>query len=385
MPTSDTHPEKDSTSLILNRLKDIATAVMHAAEAGTLEKVLERIAHVAGELVNARYTALGVPDDEGGLRYFKVAGITPQQMSRLDHLPAGHGLLGVIMHERKVVRLTRMQDDTRSGGFCSGHPKMTSLLGVPVQLGERLFGILYLCDRLDGQPFSEQDEWLIETVAGYAALAIAGSELSEQQSRLILLEERERISLELHDGIIQSLYAIGMHLDLARTAPNPTGDELKPAMDGLNTVIEDIRRYIMNLKVNSPHQETVHEFLRDILARLYVPEDVTVEIDAPHSPPPFTSPVFEAVGQMTNEAISNALRHANATHIQISALESDGIFQVTVSDNGRGFDLNKITENSGLGLQNLQRRALRHGGQIRLDTAPGQGTRLTIQLPVLRG
>ena len=382
MPTSDTHPEKDSTTIILNHLKDMATAVMHAAEAGTLEQVLERIAHVAGELVNARYAALGVPDGEGGLRYFKVAGITPQQMSRLDHLPSGHGLLGVIMHERKVVRLTRMQDDARSGGFCSGHPAMTSLLGVPIQVGERLFGILYLCDRLDGQPFSERDEWLIETVAGYAALAIAGSELSEQQSRLTLLEERERISLELHDGIIQSLYAIGMHLDLARTTPNPSGDDLKPAMDGLNTVIEDIRRYIMNLKVSDAQQETVHDYLRELLTRLYIPENVTVEIDAPHSPPPFGAHTFEAIGQMTNEAISNALRHANATHIQISALKSEGIFQVTVSDNGRGFDLADTEEHNGLGLQNLQRRALRFGGEIHLDTAPGQGTRLTIQIPV---
>jgi len=382
MTTSDSHPENDSTSVILDRLKDIATAVMRAAEAGSLEQVLQRIAHVSGELVNARYAALGVPDGKGSLKYFKVAGMSPEQVSRLDHLPAGHGLLGVIMRERKAVRLERMQDDPRSGGFCSGHPTMTSLLGVPIQVGEQLFGILYLCDRLDKRPFSEQDEWLVETIAGYAALAIVGSQLSEQQSRLTLLEERERISLELHDGIIQSLYAIGMHLELVRTAENPPGADLKPAIHDLNTVIEDIRRYILNLKVSSYHRGTVSDYLRDVVARLHVPESISVTIDAPDTEPPFMPHTFEAICQMANEALSNALRHANATHVNISAQQDENVFQITVADDGQGFDLSNAGQHSGLGLQNLGQRALRHGGQVNIDTGPGRGTRVTIIVPI---
>jgi transcriptional regulator with GAF, ATPase, and Fis domain len=144
MTTSDMNPEKDSTTLLLSRLNDIASAVMSAAEAGTLEQVLERIAYVAGELVNARYSALGIPDGNGGLKYFKVAGLSPEQIRHIGHLPVGHGLLGAIMQERTAVRLERMQDDHRSSGFCARHPSMTSLLGVPIQLGERLFGLLYL-------------------------------------------------------------------------------------------------------------------------------------------------------------------------------------------------------------------------------------------------
>src|SRR5215510_13301939 len=221
---SDNHPRKNDTNAILAQLKDIASAVMYAAEAPKLEEVLERIAEVAKDLVNAKYAALGVPDDNGGLKFFKVAGMTPEQIARLDHLPHGKGLLGAIALERESIRLEKMQDDKRSAGFCKAHPQMTSLLGVPIQVGQQLFGILYLCDRIDGQPFSEQDEWLIETVAGYAALAIAGSQLREQQSRLTLLEERDRISMELHDGIIQSLYAMGMHLDILRMNGSASAD-----------------------------------------------------------------------------------------------------------------------------------------------------------------
>jgi signal transduction histidine kinase len=355
---------------------------MDASHAGSLEQVLERIALVSSELVRARYAALGVPDEDGGLRYFKVAGMTPEQVAHLAHLPHGRGLLGAIMSERKPIRLERMQNDPRSAGFCSGHPHMTSFLGVPIQVGDRLFGIFYLCDRTDGQPFTEEDEWLVETMAGYAALAIAGSELREQENRLTLLEERERIGMELHDGVIQSLYAIGMHLELMRTAPDHDRMDFKPVLHNLNEVIEDIRRYILNLKASHYVQQTVYECLVDIVARLHIPDNVRVEIDAPHAQPPFTPGVFEAVCQMANEAISNALRHANASFVKIVAGPKDGSFQITVIDDGQGFDLATTTRREGLGLHNLQQRAYLHGGHVHIDTSPGRGTKISITIPM---
>ena len=382
MTNSDMSPEKDGTVILLNRLKDIASAVMSAAEAGSLEQVFERIAQVAGELVNARYAALGIPDNKGGLKYFKVAGLSQEEIAHIGHLPVGRGLLGAIMQERKAVRLVRMKDDSRSAGFCAHPPPMTSLLGVPIQLGERLFGLLYLCDKLDGQPFTEQDEWLVETIAGYAALAIVGSQLSEQQSRLTLLEERERVGMELHDSIIQSLYAIGMHLQLANMADTSQPLDLTPAMHDLDQVIEDIRRFILNLKVTSYRQRTMYEGIRDVLARLHIPESIRVEIDAPDTSPMISPTTFEAVCQMIQEAVSNTLRHANASFVNISTQLDDGLFRVVVVDDGQGFDLNIRKQSSGLGLQNLHQRALLHGGRVQIDSAPGKGTRLSISIPI---
>ncbi|MBI5671330.1 MAG: GAF domain-containing sensor histidine kinase [Chloroflexi bacterium] len=380
--SSDKNPQNDSTPVILSQLKDIASAVMYAAEANNLEQVLERIAQVSKDLVNARYAALGVPDSSGRLKYFKFVGITPEQVARMDHLPVGHGLLGAIIHERQVIRLERMQDDERSGGFCARHPHMTSLLGVPIQVGQQLFGIMYLCDREDGQPFSEQDEWLVETMAGYAALAIAGSQLGEQQRRLALLEERERISMELHDGIIQSLYAIGMHLDLMRLSNevNPVGVE--QVIGDLNLVIGDIRRYIMNLQTGDPRQRTIYQRLRDLIARLRVPETLRVQINAPDDQPLFTPATFEAICQMANEAVSNAVRHADAENITVSTRQKDNQFEIVIADDGKGFDLDSLSNHNGLGLRNLQQRAALHGGRVDIDTAPGAGTRVKISIPV---
>lgn len=379
---SDNHHEKKSTSVILGQLKEIASAVMYAAEGNSLQQVLERIAQVSKDLVKVRYSALGVPDGRGSLRYFEVAGLTPEQRARFDNLPSGRGLLGSIMRDRTTLRIDRMQDDPRSAGFCKAHPMMTSLLGVPIQIGKQLFGILYLCDREDGQPFTQEDEWIVETMAGYAALAIAGSQLREQQNRLTLMEERERIGMELHDGIIQSLYAIGMHLDLMRMNGGGNEYELQTTIGSLNDVIEDIRRYIMNLHSSDMHQKTVYERLSDMLGRLHTPESLEIKLQASHNKPLFTPATFEAICQMANEAISNAVRHAEATSITVTTEEQNNWFGITIADNGKGFDAGAIASHSGLGLRNLYQRASLHGGQVDVDSAPGQGTRVTIRIPL---
>lgn len=381
--TTDKYNQKDM-HILLSRLNDIASSVMYAAEAGSLELVLERIAQVSRELVNAKYAALGVPNNEGGLRFFKVAGLSPEQISRIPHVPRGLGLLGAIMKERQTIRLRRMEDDPRAVGFPPNHPHMTSLLGVPIQAGHQLFGMLYLCDRADDEPFTEEDEWLVETLAGYAALAIAGSELREQENRVALLEERERISMELHDGVIQSLYAIGMHLDLMRSADNLDSANLSSTINDLNGVIEDIRDYIHNLKYSDSRERTLNECLQEIFSRLHVPKTLGFEIDAPDYPLPMMPVMLEAVCQITNEAISNAVRHAHASHIRVTGQVIDRSLQITVEDNGQGFDINQIANRNGLGLQNIRQRVRLHNGHVQLHSIPGKGTTLTITVPMRR-
>jgi signal transduction histidine kinase len=392
---SDEHPLEtvtnvpDNTALtneplvnsVLSRLKEIATGVMHAAEAQTLELVLEGIAEVARELVKAKYAALGIPDGHGGLRYFKVAGITPEAISLIDHLPHGHGLLGAVMAERQTLWVEHIASDPRAYGFPQNHPTMERFLGAPIQVGEQLFGMLYLTDRIDGHLFTDQDQWLVETLAGYAALAIAGSQLREGHSRLVLLEERERISMELHDGVIQSLYAIGMHLELLRTAKDPVEDGLKVAIHDLNSVIDDIRGYIMNLKRND-NQHTLRDSLHDLVRRLHIPASLRVEIEAPESKTPFSAARFDSLCQIINEAMSNVVRHAEAKEVKITAVQNGTHLVVTVKDNGKGFDPAILDYHDGLGLRNIYQRVRIHGGQVMVDSAPDAGTRVTVSIPL---
>ncbi len=373
----------DDVPLLLVRLKSIASTVMYAADADTLGGVLERLAETARDLVGAQYAALGVPDGRGDLEYFEFVGMDADTANEIGHKPIGRGLLGAIMLEREPIRLERMQDDPRSIGFPANHPHMEHFLGVPILVGDHLFGMLYLTDRIDGQPFNEQDQWLIETTAGYAALAIAGAQLRDKQRRVALLEERERISMELHDGVIQSLYAIGMYLQLLRTSDQISPPDLNQAVSNLDAVIGDIRSYIQNLKARERMAQTLEQAIREIVERLHIPPILNVHIDPIEQEITLSPTVFEAVCQMANEALSNVTRHAHAQHIHVTAEQSDHTFQLAISDDGKGFDLAQVErEDGGLGLRNMQQRARLHGGTVEIKTAPGKGTKFILRLPV---
>ncbi len=380
--TSDEMHALDVT-IVLNRLQEIAQAVMHAAEAQTLELVLERIANLSRQLIPCRYAALGIPDGRGGLKYFKTSGMTPQELALMERMPQGHGLLGVVMMERRTLRLDSIQDDPRSAGFPKNHPYMRTFLGTPVQVGGQLFGMLYLCDRIGG-PFTESDEWMLETISGYAALAIAGSNLREKQRRLTLLEERQRISMELHDGVIQSLYAVGMYLDLLRNNEQTIkSSALEPAIRDLNATIDDVRHYIMNLKhLDTQQKVTIRGCLYEMVDRLRISNVMDVQIDAPNSAPLFDIETFESICQIVNEGLSNALRHSGAKHLKITALQTQSALIVTIKDDGVGFDAEEIAGHTGLGLRNMEYRAARHGGHLHVEASKGRGTRLTITIPV---
>ncbi len=367
---------------IVDQLKEISTAVMFAAEAGDLEAVLQRIADVARELVKTDYAALGMPDGQGGLRFFKTSGMTAEQEARIPHRPIGHGLIGAIMRERKVIRLEDMQQDGRSSGFPENHPQMTSFLGAPIVVANHLYGMLYLSDKTDGSAFTTEDEHLLETLTGYAALAIAGAQLSESESRLKLMEQREGIGMELHDGVIQSLYGIGMQVDFMRRSHEPVEEkQLTELVNSLNDVIEDIRGFIGKLRATK-NALTINECLIRLRDRLHPPETIHIMIDAPDSYAPFSPSVFESVCLIVNEAMSNAIRHANASQVHINAQIQEGNFEVRVSDNGKGFDRALLNTSDGLGLKNMQQRARLHGGNVVVLTEENKGTTLDIIIPI---
>ena len=151
-------------SLPRSQLQRIVSAMVYAAEAHTPEQVLRRIAHASRELVEAKYAALGIPNDHGeGFRFFEASGITAEVRSHIPHPPIGKGLLATIIEKRQPLLIHDISQDPRTAGFPEGHPHMKTLLGVPIQAGSQLLGILYLADREDGQPFDNDDLWLAET------------------------------------------------------------------------------------------------------------------------------------------------------------------------------------------------------------------------------
>ncbi|MET0828851.1 MAG: GAF domain-containing protein [Microbacterium sp.] len=158
------------------RLQDLLRASSSVVERLDLEVVLRRIVEAGMDLVGARYGALGVISHEGGLERFIHVGIDRTTADAIGHLPTGRGVLGAVITDREPIRLSHLADDPRSTGFPEHHPHMDSFLGVPVRVGDQVYGNLYLTERADG-PFSADDEDLIVALAATAGIAIENARL----------------------------------------------------------------------------------------------------------------------------------------------------------------------------------------------------------------
>ena len=162
------------------RLAALHRASLELVQDMSLESLLERIAIVACEQVGARYAAVGVLDETGLLEQFIPIGVTPQEIELMEHPPVGKGLIGELMRSQHAIRVADIALDPRSAGFPSHHPPMHSFLGVPIRLGERQLGQIYLTNKADAPEFSQDDEQVIETLAAYAAVAISNARLYKE-------------------------------------------------------------------------------------------------------------------------------------------------------------------------------------------------------------
>jgi signal transduction histidine kinase len=357
----------------------------------SLPIVLNRIVALARDLVKARYAALGVPDATGAhLVQFITSGLDEEQLSKIATTPVGRGLLGELMRvDAKPIRLSQISDHPRSVGFPENHPVMTSFLGVPIRSRGNLLGSLYLTDKLDAEEFSEQDQKVIEMLAGYAAVAIENARLYEQVQRLAVLEERERIGMDLHDGIIQSIYAVGLMLEHTGYLidDNKIGagrEKISEAINGLNMIIKDIRNYILDLQPQRFEGTVLLSSLKRLIGEFRANTLADVVLDYDYEIKEYLSERVAAVAfHIIQEALANAAKHAAATRVKVSVGVKGDQIVLKVNDNGRGFTMAETQERIGHGLSNMQLRAASVGGKLEINSDRGEGVAITAYLPLI--
>lgn len=376
-----------------NILDGLHRATLAIARRETLDEVLRQIVSAAQELLNAQYSALGVPNDQGLLDQFIHWGISDKSANLMDHLPRGKGLLGAIIQEKRPIRVANIGDDSRSSGFPAHHPPMHSFLGVPiVGENEEVLGNLYFCNKLNADQFSAEDERLAQMFAASASIAIHNARLDEDVQRLAILEERSRIGMDLHDGIIQSIYAVGLTLESVSLANDesqasaPQKEDVRQLLDdaivGLNDAIRDIRNFILDLRPQRYEGDLLQGIGR--LAREFQANTMcAIEVVYPDEtlqnlPPKVGRTLFLSV----QNSLANIARHAKASAVRLEIEKTTDQISMEISDNGIGFDPLAQRDSVGHGLHNMRTRAENLNGVFTLKTAPGQGTVINISLPL---
>ena len=365
------------------RLEALDAATVAISQELSLERVLQIIVDSVRPLVGARYAALGIPDDHGAMERFITSGISEQQRAAIGAPPRGRGLLGISLLKSDTIRVDDIAAHPHSAGFPPQHPPMTTFLRVAVKVEGRAIGNLYLSDRLDGRPFSEDDERLVESFARHAGLAIHNARLHEELRQLAVLQERERIAQDLHDGSIQSLYAVSLALEdteeLMGTDPAQAVERIDHAIESIHGTIQEIRDFIMGLDPDartavdllSGLATLTDEFERSTLIEVELASDPDVPLD-----PDETLQLI----QLTREAMSNVARHAEASKVVVNVEDRRERLRLSIIDDGRGFDTNEGQRPGHHGLTNMHARAESLGGSLAIES-DDHGTRVVFEMP----
>ncbi len=362
---------------------DAATAAITAEL--SLERVLQVIVDRVRPLVGATYAALGIVGDHGQIDRFITSGIDESTRRAIGHPPRGRGILGVIIRDGASLRLPDLMADPRAVGFPPDHPPMHSFLGVPVTIEGRTIGNLYLTDKQGGIEFSADDQRFVETFARHAGIAIHNARLHVELQHLAVLQERERIGQDLHDGIIQALYGVGLSLEdvgeLMTDDPREAEDRVEHAIDNIHGTIRDIRNFIFGLRpelledldLGGGLANLADEFRRSTL----IQTELTVE-----GPVDLAAEDAVQLLQLAREALSNVARHAEAARVSVELAVADGMLHLIISDDGRGFDPTVSRGPAHHGLNNMRARAESLGGTLTMDSRPSAGTRVIFQVPL---
>ncbi len=352
-----------------------------------VDRVLQVIVDRVRELVGAGYAAVGIVDGEGVIEQFVTSGMPRAERERIGALPRGLGILGLIVRENRPYRIADLMTDPRRHGFPPNHPEMHAFLGVPVTIRGRTIGNLYLTEKDGG--FSDADQQIVELFAGHAAIAMENARLHDQVQRLAIVEERERIGRDLHDGVIQSIYAVGLTLedvpDLMVEDPAEASRRVERAIESLDQTIRDIRNFIFGLRPQLIDGVELVEGLAALADEFRVNTMVDVELragPATDAMPLSTEETFEVLS-VAREALSNIARHAKATRaeIQVTAAGQGRGLTLTIADNGTGFDPEAPRGLGHLGLANMDARMSGVGGTLAIESSSDRGTRIIVRIP----
>jgi signal transduction histidine kinase len=366
-------------------LRALSTAVLDVTARRSVREVLRTIVASARRLLGAQYAALGVPDDNGAFAEFVVDGVSDEQWRQIGPLPRQHGLLAVLLTDPEPVRVPDIRAHPRFGWWPRHHPELRDFVGVPIMSGDEILGALFLANGTTPGGFTADDEDLLGLLAAHAAIALVNARLYERSRELSVVEERDRIARELHDSVAQKLFSLRLTADAAATLvsrdPDRAVAQLATVRGLAGEASDELRAIVVGLRPADLAEEGLDAALRKQVALLDRVHAARVRLVA--GPVPRLAPEREeAAYRITQEALHNALRHADPRSVEVRLSADGAALTVEVRDDGLGLAAGPAAGGASLGLASMRDRAKAAGGRLQVDSRPGKGTTVRLEVPV---
>lgn len=324
-------------------------------------------------------------EDRKSLRMVLHRGQAAEAFWTRNVFKVGDGYIGVVAETRKPVVSTDLANDVRFLREAVVKAGFHQIACIPLLSGDNLMGVMSVAT-LGVEPIDDRNVEMMAAVGNWAGLAIENARLHANARRLAVLEERERIGMDLHDGIIQSIYGVGLSLENAFHSVDEDPDDAKKlvqhAINGLNQAIRDLRSYILDLRprqlgndgLMSGIKRLISEYRANTFSDVHVTEP---ESDLKDLPQGHILTLFH----ICQEALANSAKHAKAKRVQIAVWATDERVLMEIADDGKGFDMVAMNANIGHGLANMRTRARSMGGDVDISSAPDEGTTILAWVP----
>ncbi|HCP23419.1 MAG: GAF domain-containing sensor histidine kinase [SAR202 cluster bacterium] len=328
-----------------------------------------------------------VDRESNSIQVRAVAGLDGSKIPLGAHRPLDRGIAGWVARTGQ----TALCNDSTQDPWYFAVPgfETAAELAVPVMLQDETVAVINV-DGPEPNIFDDSDVKTLETLADQMTVAIENINLylqqQDQSQRLAVADERDRIGRDLHDGVIQSMYAVGLTLeDIAGQAgaePENVQPRIEEVVGDLNQVIGDIRRYIMDLRPTELQGRRLDEALVSLVGYLEDRTGVAVTVNLDMDPALLPERYFVNIWHILQESFFNIEKYSQAKNVSLSLAVSDGDINLIITDNGNGFDLETAELGRGYGLPNIKDRAERLGGILHIESSPVSGTKLDIKVPV---
>jgi signal transduction histidine kinase len=411
-PLRPTSPPQTSAE----RLERLVSIGLTLSSELSLEGVLQQTANLAASVIGAKYAAIGVLAPDGRyLESFTTFGISDEERARIGPPPKGHGILGLVIREARVIRLPDLTRHPDSYGFPPHHPPMHSFLGVPVVGRRGTFGDLYLTEKLGGGYFTDEDEHIALLLAAQTATAVENARLHEESARLLeevqlLHRSRERFFAMVNHELRNALAATYGWAEMLVRKKDPTtvpraAFEVLESAEGAIALVNDL------LDLSRLDEDRLMPVLRSVDVEPVVrraagrvepaatARQVAIAIEvAPGLPTCSTD--ASRLEQILVNLLGNGIRHTpERSTVRVRVTAAEGRVLMTVEDQGEGivpsdveriFDVYATTggehgQGAGLGLPLSRRLARLLGGELHAVPRPGKGGCFVLELPAEEG